>query len=153
MKYFLMESLSLETTKSTEDVLSAIRSNVEPWTPLMTASSRTKKMTGDSHFNKFRVFRSIDHRNSFLPIVFGEVRKNSSSTLINLKVRPSVFALMALAFSIFFCFTGAVFSFFHDDNLGIAACILLGASVHSYGSWLFWKEVPETLNILKEIVI
>jgi hypothetical protein len=58
----------------------------------------TKPYEGTITGNTFKISRIIDYRNSFLPVINGEISTFIGKTKISVKMRPALFVLIFLSF-------------------------------------------------------
>src|SRR5688572_24540789 len=93
MKFFPYENFYLTTQLQPNEVVSKIQENVSPRSRniFQWKSDRTRPYQGLLDNNEFRISRIIRYRNSFLPIIKGEILKSLDGTRIHLKMRMHFF--------------------------------------------------------------
>ena len=96
MKYLPFENFVLTTSLSVDEVRNRIINNIEPKKEfLVSASKNTSKPYEGTFFNnKFKISRVINYRNSFLPVIIGEISQDWGKTEIKIKMRPIIFILI-----------------------------------------------------------
>src|SRR5579862_2041191 len=90
-KYFPFENFVLSTKLSTLEVLHRIKDNIEPERGFsLTFSKReySKLYTGQIHGLTFTMNRNINYKNSFLPIITGQIVTFPYQTEIRVKMQP-----------------------------------------------------------------
>jgi len=77
----------------------------------------SKKFEGEIDNYGFTIYRIINYRNSFLPIIKGNfVSQNGNSTLIEMRIQMNIFA--SIFMSIWFLISGVIFLNFLYDQFG-----------------------------------
>lgn len=118
MKYFPYENITYKTKLDTKEVINRIQKNIElkiSFFTTITDSENHKPYEGVVNGMVFKISRIIEHRNSFLPIITGVVKKDVDGAKINVKMElPPII----LAFILFWCgSSGSVFMIFLEDSL------------------------------------
>jgi len=97
------EKYSLITSISPEEVHDRLAASVDTSKSLFHASRGNKSYYGQVSQFSFKIQRKITYRNSFLPVVKGQVSSFAGQTRIDIQMRPhvavSVFMLVWLTFT------------------------------------------------------
>jgi len=103
MKFLPFEKITYRTKLDSEEILNRIWEIVEPkktfrMTGIFGSSSEHKPYEGSINGNSFSITRIIGYRNSFLPIIKGNIEENLRYTKVNVKMRLhiSVFFFMSI---------------------------------------------------------
>ncbi len=103
MKYLPFENIIYQTKLDSEEILKRINEVVEPKktfrkTSFFGKSNNHKPYEGSVNRNSFKMSRIIEYRNSFLPIIKGDIEKQVSETKINVKMRlhPFIFGFILI---------------------------------------------------------
>jgi len=159
MKYLPFENITLHTQLSVEEVIERLSENLEPREifPFMLNRDR-KTYEGYIKHNQFNINKVIQGRDSFRPMIKGELQENEAGTTIEIKMRFHIFIFIfitiwcsiALMFGLLFGFTKEIFS-----SLGIIA-FLYGLGILSFKrqsihtkkhlAQLFEAEIESTYN-------
>ena len=101
MKYLPFEKLTYKTSLASEEILKRLRENIEPKkTFRMTGlfgSKDHKHYEGSIEGRSFSISRIIHYRNSFLPIIKGEIASKHDGTHIHIQMRLHTIALIFMA--------------------------------------------------------
>ena len=95
------ENYVLTTKLSVDEVLKRIADNIQqkPGFSFPTFSRNyTKPYTGEISGTTFTMSRNINYRNSFLPVITGQISTYLGQTQINIKMRPIIFVLIFISF-------------------------------------------------------
>lgn len=95
------ENYVLTTKLSVDEVLKRIADNIQQKQSFsFSAFSRnyTKPYTGQISGTAFTMSRNIDYRNSFLPVITGQISTYLGQTQINIKMRPVTIVLIFISF-------------------------------------------------------
>lgn len=95
------ENYVLTTRLSSDEVLKRIGDNIQQKQGFnLSTFSRnyTKPYTGQINGKAFTISRNIDYRNSFLPVITGQIATDLGQTQINIKMRPVIFVLIFISF-------------------------------------------------------
>jgi hypothetical protein len=101
MKYLPFENYVLTTNLSVDEVRDRLANNVEPQKKASISSSKqntSKPYQGSIVNNSFKIFRIINYRNSFVPVISGEISQAYGKTEIAVKMKPVLFVLIFMAF-------------------------------------------------------
>lgn len=90
MKYLPFENYVLTTNLSVDEVRNRIINNIVP----KASENTSKPYEGTIFNNKFKISRVINYRNSFLPIIIGEISQEWGKTEIKIKMRPIIFIII-----------------------------------------------------------
>ena len=94
------ENYVLKTRLSPEEVLKRIDDNIQqnPDTGFFIFSQNySKPYTGQIIGNSFAMRRNINYRNSFLPVIKGQVTTFVGQTQVNIKMRPETIVLIFIS--------------------------------------------------------
>src|SRR5438270_8356589 len=86
-----LEDYILTTRLSVDQVCKRLADNIEPKRSFRfntLFSNATKPYEGEIKGNRFRVSRIINYRNSFLPVIEGEVYQYTGKTQIHITMKP-----------------------------------------------------------------
>jgi len=100
-KYLPFENYSLTTNLSTTEIYKRLSDNIEPRKAFRFSlfnQNSTKPYEGEIYGNTFSMSRIINYRNSFLPIIKGDISMFAGQTQINIKMRPVTFVLIFISF-------------------------------------------------------
>jgi hypothetical protein len=95
------ENYVLTTRLSAEEVLKRIADNVQQKQDFSFSTfnrNYTKPYTGQIIGTNFTMSRNINYRNSFLPIVKGQITTYLGQTQVNIKMRPVIVVLIFISF-------------------------------------------------------
>lgn len=110
MKTITFLTFSFETQLKEHEVMQRLYDNIQPSNlSLFNAKPITHKAyTGEIRDRSFEIYRVISYRNSFLPIVKGDVQSDFLGTVIKVRLgyAPFLVAFMALWFTVFFMVFG-----------------------------------------------
>ena len=101
MKYLPFENFVLTTSLSVDEVRNRLSNNIEPRKGSFISASKTntsKPYTGSILNNTFKIYRIINYKNSFLPVITGEITQAWGKTEITIKMKPVLFVLIFMAF-------------------------------------------------------
>ncbi len=99
-KYLPVENYVITTRLSAAEVYKRLSENIAAKrTFRLTGSNRksTKPYEGVIHGNSFTISRVIDYRNSFLPIIQGNISTFLGQTEVRVKMRPMTFVLIFMS--------------------------------------------------------
>lgn len=94
------ENYTLITKLSIEDVCKRISENIEPKKTAIfsfLSCNSTKPYEGELVGDSFNISRIINYRNSFLPIIKGQITTSLGQTQIKIKMRPATFVLIFIS--------------------------------------------------------
>jgi hypothetical protein len=109
MKYLPFENFVLTTSLPVDEVRNRLTNNIEPKKGSFIAASKTKTSKlyeGSILNNTFKIYRIINYRNSFLPVITGEISQDWGKTEIKVKMKPTIFTMIFMA--IWLGITGSV---------------------------------------------
>ena len=95
-----VEDYVLITNLTADQVLNRIGGNIQPAPRLSFPSIRinyTKPYSGHITGRTFTMSRNISHRNSFLPVITGEITTFTGQTQVRIKMRPASFVLIFMS--------------------------------------------------------
>jgi hypothetical protein len=95
------ENYVVTTSLSVDEVVNRIAHNIEPRKKFNFSSfsrNYSKPYTGEINSTTFTMTRNINYRNSFLPIIKGQIIPFPGRTQISMKMRPTIFALIFISF-------------------------------------------------------
>lgn len=142
----------LVTELSETEVIKRISDNVEPRNNIsmmgMRPSNGTRKpYAGMVKGHNFEISRVIDYKNSFLPVIKGEVASFLGKTEVKIKMSPHIGVLLFCAFWMFMVLVGCIgvsFVMIHD---GFEPMLLIPFGMAVFGSLLF--TVPYKIEAKK----
>jgi hypothetical protein len=91
----------LTTNLSVDEVLKRIADNIQHrQEPKFSTFSRnySKPYTGEINSTTFTMTRNINYRNSFLPVIKGQIIPFLGQTQVDIKMRPTIFASIFISF-------------------------------------------------------
>jgi hypothetical protein len=102
MKFLPFDSLLFRSPLSPEDSISQLEATVEPKKVIRSSFFTGKKKTGKPFegaidHNTFNISRVIGYRNSFLPVVRGEVGSDHRGTTIRVTMKMHILVMIFLA--------------------------------------------------------
>lgn len=100
MKYLPFEKLTFETDLSEDEVKARLLHNVEEKKYFRFGKKGNKPYEGYLNGNRFEINRIITYRNSFLPLIKGQIIENNIGTQIQVKMSLYLFVFI---FMIFWC--------------------------------------------------
>ena len=161
MNFFQVVRYTLETNLDQLELLELLKKNIDQDNNTFQIGfgiSSPKRFIGKIKNNSFKANRVLNYRNSFSPIVFGEIqRKNRNSTEIKLNLRIH---LLVKVFSIIW-FTGFtlgsslfIFSAISSGQLFPPAYLIVLAPIALFlvFNYFFKKEVKLSKEILMQIL-
>jgi hypothetical protein len=96
-KFLPVENYTLTTKLTVEEVRKRIADNVEPKKSFrfsLISNSYTKPYEGNVTGNSFTISRVINYRNSFLPLINGNISNFVGQTQVKIKMQPVTFVLV-----------------------------------------------------------
>ena len=106
----------LESRKSKEEIIQVLKDNTSP-------SRSVFYRNYDEFFNgkifeaSFKIQRNINYRNSFLPVLIGEINETDSGTRITIKTRLNLFVIVFLCVWVGIVFLGCLITPFADFEI------------------------------------
>ncbi len=97
MKLLPFDNITLYSPYSPEEAISRLRAVVEPRRTFALFTTRQMPYEGWIKGGEFEITRIIRYRNSFLPIITGNVQTIIGGTNINIQMKPNVFVLLFMA--------------------------------------------------------
>lgn len=98
MKFLPYERFRIRTVLSSQEVLKRLDTAIEPRRSFRSFGSREKPYEGRLEGSHFEVSRIIRYRNSFLPMIKGDVESELSGCSISISMQPHI---LIIAFMIF----------------------------------------------------
>jgi hypothetical protein len=98
MKFLPYERLKINTALSSEEVLKRLANVIEPKRYFRLFGSSTKSYQGNVDDSHFEISRITGYRNSFLPIIKGDVQSEISGCSVYITMHPHI---LVTAFMIF----------------------------------------------------
>ena len=80
----------IETKKSKNEILQIIRDNTYIRTSVFGFSEGDAYFEGKVYENSFKIWRCIQYRNSFLPLIIGTIEANEYGSTINIRMRMAI---------------------------------------------------------------
>jgi hypothetical protein len=109
-KILPIETYTLTSRVSAEEIERRLFENVEPkkiLRVLLLRNAATKPYQGKISDNRFKISRIIRYRNSFRPIIAGHIRSSGGQTLIEIRMRPTIYVIIFM--TIWLGMVGSVF--------------------------------------------
>jgi len=144
------ESYEINSEKKPEDILAAIAEKSEKWSLRNLFLSGNKPLTGDVKGSRFKVYRSIKYRNSFLPVAVVEVNSDSKGSITKITLRMHVFVTLFITLWLSMTLlAGIVFLY---KSTGVLAFAPFGMFIFGYllMQTCFWIEVPKIKSLLHQ---
>lgn len=145
----------IDSEKSPEDIYMVLRSATDSRKAVLFAN---KEFIGQVHPLGFSIYPKVNGRNSFLPVLTGNVIENGGGTIINITLQMHILTrvIMIIWFGIacfyFFCGVFAVFT----DNLESTPLMLAGSGFFIFGQilmrWGFYGLAEKVLARLRELL-
>jgi hypothetical protein len=99
---------TIESKKNINEILEIIRNNTYINKTLFVYSNNGKYFNGQIFEKNFKIQRCINYKNSFLPVIIGNIEKNDTGAKINILMRLNkgvkAFGFFWFTFVIIFCF-------------------------------------------------
>ncbi len=95
------ENYILKTKLSVDEVLNRLADNIQKEQGFVFSNfnnNYTKSYSGQIIGMTFRMSRNINYRNSFLPVITGQISTCIGQTQISIKMRPVTFVLIFISF-------------------------------------------------------
>ena len=158
MKIYPKDTFEIDSTLSAGEIFSSLDAVVEPPKWFRMWSSSGKKYQGEFSYSNFKIWRIISYRNSFIPIIEGQITPAASGSHIAITMRLHRFVAAFMLFWLGGVSVGLVtFSLAAMrgkmkplPGLLIPLGMLLFGIVMTSGS--FWWEAKKTKPFLVEIL-
>ena len=85
----------VESKKSKDEIIQILKDNTSPARSILNRNYN-EFFNGKILEDSFKIQRNINYRNSFLPVLIGEIKKTDSSTKITIKTRMNLFVIIFL---------------------------------------------------------
>ncbi len=151
MKVYPYERYQVETNKSVEDVVAAIDNECEKWSLDSFFYKNGKKLVGGMDGRKFKFYRNIGYRNSFLPIVVGIVEESLSGSVIKITLRLNRFSMIFMAFVFAVCILVGSVAIFKVQGLMSVMPFIIVALGYCIMQSAFWVEANKIKAIMNDI--
>ena len=92
----------IETKKSKDEILQIIRDNTYIKTSVFDFPKGVKYFEGGVSENSFKIFRRIQYRNSFLPLIIGTIEKSDYDSTLKIKINMRMTIFVSVFISIWF---------------------------------------------------
>ena len=112
MKYLPFENFVLTTNLSVEEVRNRLANNIDA------KINTLEPYEGSIVNNTFKIQRVITYRNSFLPVITGEISQARGMTEIKIEMRPVLFVLIFMGMWL--------------GTVGIACIVILVATILTF---------------------
>ena len=96
----------IETKKSKDEILQIIRDNTYIRTSVFGFSEGDAYFEGKVYENSFKIWRCIQYRNSFLPLIIGTIEKSDYDSTLKIKINMRMTIFVSVFTSIWF--TGVI---------------------------------------------
>lgn len=149
-KYIPYENYNLTTELTLIEVNKRLSYNIElrqknKFT-LFNNYNTTKPYIGEYNINSFCINRIINYRNSFLPIIKGEISTTNNLTHINIKMRPKLIVTIFMTFWLsiigIICLGVLIIGIINSSLVlkeGFSPFILIPFGMFIFGYLLFYK--------------
>lgn len=94
MKYFPYEKMVITSAMSAEDALKKLEENIEPKRIFRWGWADAKRYQGSLDQGRFNITRIISYRNSFLPVIQGEVQPEVNGCTVRISMRLHLLVLV-----------------------------------------------------------
>ncbi|MCA9227000.1 MAG: SRPBCC family protein [Planctomycetales bacterium] len=154
MKLLPYDTMTIHVPLPVESVKELLRQHVAPvrWFRRVTKRVAFKGQVSES---RFKISRSIEYRNSFLPFLDGTFEPEAEGTTIHVRLtlHPLVVAFLCCWFGSLVLFAiGNIFPLFRDGEptilFAVGGFAVFSALLTLVG---FWAEVPKSRRLLSEI--
>ena len=108
MLFAPFERLTIETALPPEEVRRRLEQVIEPKQMFRFSSRDHKAYQGNLNNDRFEVSRIIHYRNSFLPVIKGEIRPGLGGTVVAITMQPHPLVIAFML--IWFGFAGTIFA-------------------------------------------
>jgi hypothetical protein len=101
LRFFLpFDNFKLQTKLTVAEVQSRLSNSIEPKKNFRFSfnNKRTKPYEGEVIGTSFKINRIINYRNSFLPVIIGEISSRLDKTEISVRMRPVIAVLIFMSF-------------------------------------------------------
>src|SRR5919109_98213 len=136
MKFLPYERLQIHTALSSEEVLKRLENAIEPKRYFRLFGASTKPYQGKVEGSHFEMSRIIGYRNSFLPMIKGDVQSETSGCSVYLTMHPHIVVTVFMIF-----WLGAVgfffFSFLFSHVSQLTQLHTIDLSVAFIPGWMF----------------
>ena len=103
MKILPIERYSIESKKSANEIYIAIDKDIEPHRLFLFRYGIPESLVGKREENEFELRRSIQGRNSFLPIALGEISDCESGAKIKITLQLHFSSIIVALFIVSYC--------------------------------------------------
>ena len=107
MLFAPFERLTIETPLTPEEVHQRLAEVIEPKRMFRFFSGNHKPYQGKLNDDRFEVTRIIHYRNSFLPVIKGEIRPGLGGSVVDITMHPHIFVIVFMI--IWFGIAGSLF--------------------------------------------
>ncbi|MEQ1799607.1 MAG: hypothetical protein ABL872_16750 [Lacibacter sp.] len=112
MNYFPFKRIKIHTSLTEDEVMHRLREKItlEPqfFSFNFDYSIENKPYSGKIWDNKFRISRRIDGRNSFLPVIEGEILKTNNTTKVVARLRMHIYTYTMWFIMLLFLINGMI---------------------------------------------
>lgn len=167
LRFFLpFDNFKLSTKLTSAEVQARLAATIEPKNVFRFFQFRnkpTKAYEGQIDGTSFRMSRIIAYRNSFLPVIRGEISSHLDKTQVSIKMRPStgviIFMLFWLGVVGFLCLATLVAAVRHFNQVvqhGFSPAALIPFFMFAFGYGLitfgYRLEAPKSKRFLKQLL-
>ena len=139
MKFLPYERLKIKTRLSADEARKRLNDAIEPKRFRRWSEANHKPYQGNVEGSYFEISRIIHYRNSFLPIIKGEIQPEMSGSSIHITMRPHGFVIAFMIFwlgGVGFFFFAMLVSFISSttqSNIGDASSLLIPGGMFAFG--------------------
>ena len=143
----------LESKKSIDEITKILKDNTSPCRSVF-YRNYDELFNGEILEDSFKIQRNINYRNSFLPVLIGEIKKTDSGSKITIKTRLNLFVIVFLCIWFSVVSLGCLITLFADlkiqfrfiPYLMLVAGILITILPYKYETKKAKEKLEELLN-------
>ena len=139
MKFIPYEHLKIKTRLSADEVSKRLDEVIEPKRSFRWFEANRKPYQGNIEGPSFEISRIIHYRNSFLPIIKGEIQPEMSGSSVHITMRPHGFIIAFMIVWLggvgffFFIMLVSFISSMTQNNIRDAAVLLIPGGMFAFG--------------------
>ena len=138
----LSEKKELRSRLLKEEVIQVLGENIQPKRTMEERFRRKKPTTffeGTIEQDRFEIQRAINHKNSFLPKIYGSLEGTISGTQVHLKFQMMAFVLIFMGIWLSFVGFFLVFSLIaYNAGEAEAITLVIPGALFLFGIWLVY---------------
>ena len=139
MKFLPYEHFKIKTTLSSQEVFKRLDNVIEPKRHFRLFGSGTKPYQGEMEGSHFEISRIIGYKNSFLPMIKGDVQAEIIGCSIHISMQPRAFIIGFMIFWLggvgffFFAALGSFISSLAQTSTADPALMLFPGGMFAFG--------------------